>query len=101
MMTWKSTKTQINRWFTGLTKESAVALHIFCDASKDAYGAAAYFTIQPGNYMSFVIAKSHVVPRSAALWFIPKKEMIAVVEGACLVVIALKSLSLDLHEFHM
>ena len=47
------------------------------------------------------MAKSRVVLLSAALWSILWKEMIAVVEGTSVVVIALNALSLDLHKFHM
>ena len=94
-------KLELTRWFTNLTKESNVTLHVFCDASKDAYGAVAYITIQPGNYVSFVMAKSCVVPCSTALWSIPQKEMITVVDGARVAVITIKALSLGLYEFHM
>ena len=39
-------KLAISRLFTGLTSNSTVTLHIFCDASKDTYGAVAYIIIQ-------------------------------------------------------
>ena len=61
-------------------------LHVFCDALKYAYGAVAYITVQPGNTISFVMAKSCVILSSAALWSIPWKEMIAAMQtiGSCM-----------------
>ena len=82
-------------------KESTATLHVFCDTLKDAYGAVAYITIQPGNSVSFMMAKCHVTLCSAALWSIPWKEMIGAVEAADLAVITVKALSLTLHELHM
>ena len=82
-------------------KDSTVTLHVFCDASKDAYGAVAYITIQSGNHVLFIMAKSHIVSRSAALRSIPRKDMIVVVGGIRIAVIAVKALSLDLCELHM
>ena len=53
------------------------------------------------NHLSFGIVKSHVIPHSTALWLIPRKEMVAVVVRVRIAVIAMKALSLGLHEFHM
>ena len=76
-------------------------MHVFCDASKDAYSTVAYITIQPVNHVSFVMEKNYVVPCSATLWSSPWKEMIAVMKGTRIAIIVLKALSLDLHEFLM
>ena len=52
-------KLEIPRWCTGLTMASDVTLHVFCDASAQANGAAAY--IVNGNYTSFILGTSQVV----------------------------------------
>ena len=56
-------KLEIPRWYNGLSMASEVTLHVFCDASAQAYGAAAYLVNE--NCMSFILAKSRVVPRHA------------------------------------
>ena len=53
-------KLKIPRWCTGLSTASDVTLHVFCDVSAQAYGAAAYFVNE--NCMSFILVKSCVVP---------------------------------------
>ena len=49
-------KLELTQWFTGLLEDSTVTLHLFCDASKDAYGAGAYITIKLRNHVSFIMA---------------------------------------------
>jgi hypothetical protein len=66
-----------------------VVLHVFCDASSQAYGAVAY--IVNDNNTSFLIAKSRVVPRHAEAWSIPRKELIAILEGARIAIISLEA----------
>ena len=41
--------TSIPHWFTGLTLESDIELHMFSDASRDAYRAVIYHIAHPGN----------------------------------------------------
>ena len=43
------------------------------------------------NNTSFIIAKSHIVPRHAKVWSIPHKELIAILEGARIAIISLKA----------
>ena len=47
------------------------------------------------------MVESHVIPHSAAMWAILRKEIIAVVEGTRVAVIVMKALSLGFHEYHM
>ena len=76
-------------WCTGLNTTSDIILPVFCDASSQAYGAVAYMV--NGNNTSFIIAKSRVVPRHAEAWSIPRKELIAILEGVRIAVISLKA----------
>ena len=72
-----------------MTNSSDVILHVFCDASSQAYGAVPYMVND--NSTSFLIAKSRVVPRHAEAWSIPCKELIAVLEGSRIAIISWKS----------
>ena len=67
-------------------------LHVFCDASKKAYGAVIY--ICQGDLTSFVMAKTRVVPMKNHT--LPKLELMAAVVGSLLCTFVLKSL----HHLH-
>ena len=64
-------------------------LHVFCDASKKAYGAVIY--ICQGGHVSFVIAKTRVVPMKSHT--LPRLELMAAVVGSRLCKFVLKSLN--------
>ncbi|XP_065902524.1 uncharacterized protein [Dysidea avara] len=63
-------------------------LHVFCDASKKAYGAVIY--ICEGDQTSFVMAKTRVVPMKSHT--LPRLELMAAVVGSRLCKFVLKSL---------
>ena len=67
-------------------------LHVFCDASKKAYGAVIY--ICQGDLASFVMAKTRVVLMKNHT--LPKLELMAAVVGSRLCTFVLKSL----HHLH-
>ena len=57
-------KLTIPRWCTGVNDSSDIELHVFCDASSQAYGAVAYIVTDNNPHNpSFLTAKSHVIPR--------------------------------------
>ena len=78
-----------------------VTLHVFCDGSKDTYGALVDIITQHGNYTSFVLVKSDIVPCATQLWSILWKELITVIEGACIAITSQESLSLSLNVLHV
>ena len=51
------------RWITGMTNSSELCLHVFADASENAYGAVAYIVVEsPDKSLpTFVIDKCQVV----------------------------------------
>lgn len=71
---------KIPRWHC-TTNSSNVQLHVFVDASRDAYAAAAYFRIQSGSSIicSLVFAKTRVSPMKDIS--IPRLELQAAVLG--------------------
>lgn len=77
---------QINRCYvTDIYKAQQIQLHVFCDASAQAYAAVAYFRIKFPTHIStsFVIAKSRVAPLKPMS--IPRLELQAAVLGNRLV----------------
>ena len=76
---------EIPHWLIGLTKESTVTRHVFCDALAFVYSAMGYITIQPAKTTSLVITKSRAVPHTAEMWSILCKELIGVIEGSLIV----------------
>ena len=76
-----------------MNDSSDIELHVFCDASSQAYGAVAYIMTNTNPHNpSFLIAKSHVIPRHAEAWSIPRKELIAVLEGARIAILSWEAL---------
>ena len=78
---------------------SDVVLHVFFNASSQAYGAVPY--IDKNNNTSFLIAKSCVVPWHAERWSVPRKKLIAVLEGARIAIISLKAFESTLKKLIM
>ena len=86
-------KLTITRWCTGMNDASDIELYVFCDASSTAYEAVAYVVCDNNpNTPSLVMAKSHAVRRSAEAWSLPRKELIAVLEGARIAILSNKAL---------
>ena len=69
-----------------MNETSKPVLHVFCDASAEAYGAVVYIVNDKNS--SFIMAKSCIVPQHAEACSILRKELIAVLED---VRIAIKS----------
>ncbi|KAM8701717.1 hypothetical protein ACLKA7_000073 [Drosophila subpalustris] len=72
---------QIPRYITGCSTNNVGQLHIFCDASAGAYGAAAYLRIPAENghfHVELLLAKSKVMPVKPQLT-IPRAELCAAV----------------------
>ena len=92
---------EIPCWLIGLTEESIVTLDVFCDASAFAYDAVAYITIQLANTTSLVIVKSRVVPCTAQMWSIPRKELISIIEGMHIVLLTREALALNITTIYM
>ncbi|KAL7723919.1 hypothetical protein ACLKA6_015870 [Drosophila palustris] len=73
---------QIPRYITGCSTNNVGQLHIFCDASAGAYGAAAYLRVPAENghfHVELLLAKSKVMPVKPQLT-IPRAELCAVLE---------------------
>lgn len=68
-------------YFSEGSVDESVTLHVFCDASKDAYAACVY--ISSGDSSSLVIAKSRVAPISTKE--IPRLEILGCLLGARLI----------------
>ena len=78
----------LQRCYLTPVSDTTKKLHVFCDASKKAYGAVIY-TCQ-GDQTSFVMAKTRVVPMKNHT--LPRLELMAAVVGSCLCTFVLKSL---------
>ena len=64
----------------------------FATPRRFAYGAVAYIvTDNNPNTPSFLMVKNRVVPRNAEAWSIPRKELIAVLEGARIAILSWKA----------
>ncbi|KAL0861187.1 hypothetical protein ABMA27_009669 [Loxostege sticticalis] len=86
----------IPRRFSSLPiNESEVSLHVFCDASKEAYSACIFLRIQHREHVdvSLVIAKSRVTPVNEIT--MPRLELIAATLGTRLSMTAIESLGLS------
>lgn len=87
-----------------LTKDVDLAgcyreVHIFCDASEEAYGSVAYIrtTNRHGRvHLSFVMARSRVAPKR--LHSMPQLELCAALTGAQLSQVLEKELTLETHR---
>ncbi|XP_028301819.1 uncharacterized protein LOC114462917 [Gouania willdenowi] len=73
-------------------------LHVFCDASEQAYGAVAYLTVYAGDtiHTSFVMARSRVAPKRQQS--IPRLELCAALAGAQLAKLIETEMSLPLRQ---
>lgn len=94
-------KLQIPRWYgsVGVSAETAVReLHIFCDASEQAYGAVAYLRLSDGDrvHVSFVMARSRVAPKKTIS--VPCLELCAALSGSQLANLLIKELSVPIHQ---
>ena len=82
---------KINRW-VGCTERTAVGLHVFCDASEDAYSAVIY--VRPPNDPSKTIllcSKTRVAPPPRKSVSIPRLELLSNLLGSRLAAYAKKA----------
>ena len=91
----------IPRCYTNKTSVENIQLHIFVDASKDAYAAVAYFRFQNNQHIecSLVAAKTRVAP--IKLVSIPRLELMAAVLGATLYQKILREHSIKIEETYL
>lgn len=76
------------------------SVHVFCDASEQAYGSVAYLCSeddQSNMQVSFLAARSRVAPRKQIS--IARLELCAALTGAQLGDVLKKELTLDIHQF--
>ncbi len=81
---------------------AAVDLHVFCDASEEAYGSVAYLRVedeQGHTHVSFVMARSRVAPKKQLS--MPRLELSAALTGAQLARVLQTELSLNLRQMIM
>ncbi|TWW67283.1 hypothetical protein D4764_02G0003240 [Takifugu flavidus] len=74
----------------------AYNLHVFCDASEQAYGSVAYLTTESldHKHVSFVMARSRVAPKRQIS--MPRLELCAALAGAQLAALILKELTVSI-----
>ena len=73
------------------------SIHVFCDASEQAYGAVAYLRSedQEGNFhVSFLAARSRIAPKKQLT--IPRLELCAALAGAELAAVLRKELTINI-----
>ncbi|CAL8131492.1 unnamed protein product [Orchesella dallaii] len=85
----------------GVSDQSKWSLHVFCDASKDAYAAVVYIRAEKENDVSvqLLAAKSRVTP--VKVLGIPRLELLGCLVGARLAAAVKKAMKLDgVQEFY-
>ena len=84
-----------------LHAEIRYELHVFCDASQQGYGAAAYLRQVSGEYCSvdLIFSKTRVAPIKATST--PRMELLAALIGARLIKFLQKELPLTLDSTHL
>ena len=94
----------IPRWFGFDKKENnQIELHMFCDASKIAYGAVAYLkcTEQNQNHVTFLLAKSRLAPINDKHLTMPKLELQAAVLASRLKTSILEQLEFEIYKTYL
>lgn len=94
----KLTSINIPRWLKLQSDNQLIQLHIFSDASINAYGAVAYLRIQETHTVNvtFVMGKYRVAPLNPKSLTIPKLELQAAVLATRMRESKVSSLSMDL-----
>ena len=91
----------LSRAYAPVEVESSVTreVHVFCDASEQAYGSVAYMRTVDGQgraYLSFLLARSRVAPKR--LLSMPRLELCGAVTGAQLAKLLEKELTLKIDQ---
>ena len=81
-------------------QESHIQLHMFSDASQEAYGAVIYLNAHPGDAVLFMAGKSRVVPLYSIDWTIPQ-DLIAAATAASLMIKARSALGRPVNQIYM
>ncbi|KAI5614831.1 hypothetical protein C0J50_10985, partial [Silurus asotus] len=94
-------KVSIPRCYSSASLASVVqpsSLHVFCDASKRAYGAVAYLVanLDSDIHVSFIMARSRVAPKRQQS--IPRLELCAALAGAQLAKVVREELTISISQ---
>ncbi|KAH7714794.1 Pao retrotransposon peptidase family protein [Aphelenchoides avenae] len=93
---WANAQFEVNRFLFHGGRPKLVQLHVFVDASDDAYGAVAYLRVEPetgSTYCVLLFGKNRIADRKVKL-SIPRKELLAAIVG-CRVITFLRKEMLD------
>ena len=103
MDTWAQDLRSLNRFriprFLQVFQEGRPTLHVFTDASQEAYGAVVYLRSRDSRGLvncNLVVAKSSVAPISALS--VPRLELLAALKGCELVTIVCEAIKIDISE---
>ncbi|CAB3408044.1 unnamed protein product [Caenorhabditis bovis] len=99
---WKGEAWKIPRRYFSTTGNGSIELHVFSDASMDAYGTVAYLRRKAADSVETVLlmAKTRVAPLKLKLT-IPQLEMLALQTGTQLAVNIKRELKMDLRHIYL
>jgi len=83
--------------YYGLSTDDPVELHIFCDSSMKAYGAASYF--RQGKTTAFVIARNRVAPLKQLT--LPRLELMGATIASHMFTMIISSVQFQIDSTHM
>ena len=95
---------QIPRWYGFIqAPNSNLQLHVFCDASRKAYGCVCYFRFKDkeGKKCSFICGKSRLAPISKNTLTIPRLELQAAVLATRMKVAIFDSVTVKINKVFM
>ena len=93
---------EVNRWYQTSSESVRNELHVFGDASEDAFGAVAYVVTEKVNAdrkVSFIMGKARAAPVKHHT--IPKLELMAAITGNRLKDSIMKEHSIHFHKVYM